>query len=144
MSLAAGIIPYSVSNKEVSFLLGFEKYNSKWSGFVGGHEASDQTIVNTAIREFNEETTTIFQEYLPYIRESISTGKAILVKDLSPTNRTVYLYFVNFPKITNLHLKYIPRKEYQEKSSLRWFTLSEIKKSNTVFVPLKNSILRTF
>ncbi len=138
MSVAAGIIPYN-KNGELSFLLGLEKHNGLWSGFVGGHEPSDLTIENTAIREFNEETTGVFGEYLPYIKQNLN----FLVKDISPTKRNVYLYFVEFPKVEK-RLKYIPRKECQEKTNMRWFTLSEIKKSKLIFPPLKKTILRTF
>lgn len=144
MSLAAGIIPYSVINNQVSFLLGLEKSNRKWSGFVGGSEPSDRSIINTAIREFNEETSTIFENYLNYIYNEINTNKAILVMDITPTNRNVYLYFVNFPKVTNLEMKKIQKREYQEKSKLRWFSLSEIKNNKDIFFRLRNSILKIF
>jgi ADP-ribose pyrophosphatase YjhB (NUDIX family) len=61
---AGGIVPYvkNTTNNEVSFLFGREKSNKKWSGFVGGFEDSDVTIVNTAIREFNEETSRLFEK----------------------------------------------------------------------------------
>ena len=85
---AAGIIPYiklpsgsiglstrrvpetkGSNNTRLYFLLGYEK--NSWSGFVGGYESTDGNIVNTAIREFNEETAGIFKNNLSEIKNQI-------------------------------------------------------------------------
>ena len=89
---AAGIIPYiklpsgsiglstrripetkGSNNTRLYFLLGYEKNN--WSGFVGGYESTDGNIVNTAIREFNEETAGIFKNNLSEIKNQIITNQ---------------------------------------------------------------------
>ncbi len=38
---AAGIIPYIVLNETVFYLLGKEKSNKKWSGFIGNYDNND-------------------------------------------------------------------------------------------------------
>jgi hypothetical protein len=64
LNYAAGIIPYVIDcEQEISFLLGYE--NNKWSGFVGKYENCDNlNIINTAVREFNEETAYTFNDYI--------------------------------------------------------------------------------
>ena len=141
MSFAAGIIPYKIVNNEFIFLLGLERSNNKWSGFVGGSEPGESPV-NTAIREFNEETSMIFYEYpiniinIPPIIEKTSTGK------------NVYLWFVNYPFNLNLNKFHYNQHIYQnniykEKSDLRWFNLNEIKNGNILY-RLKQTILFHF
>ncbi len=144
MNFAAGIIPYCIENGELYFLLGLEKSNNKWSGFVGNKELKDMSVINTAIREFNEETTNIFYGYSYYLRLQILTKKAIQAIDYTSSNKTVYLYFINFPKIQNLELNFINKREYQEKLMLRWFSFNEIKTRKDIFTRLRKEILRIF
>ena len=61
-SFAAGIVPYINIENETFYLLGLEISNNLWSGFVGGSE-ENETVTQTALREFNEETVFIFKEY---------------------------------------------------------------------------------
>jgi hypothetical protein len=143
MNLAAGIVPYSLENG-LSFLLGLEKSNKKWSGFVGGMEPKDQNIIDTAIREFNEETATVFKDHLNYIYNQIISGRAKCVTSKSPTGKEVYLYFVEFPKIVPPKLINIPRREYQEKSKLQWFSMENIKNNKNILKIFKESVINNF
>ena len=147
-SPAAGIVPYiKDSNNIIHFLLGFE--NNKWSGFVGGYEDSDENIINTGIREFNEETAGIFENKLKYVRNEINSHSAVLIKG-NTRNRKVYLWFVQFPfeifeeslellfsinrtKMDNIHFK--------EKSSIKWFSMDNIIGNSTVLYKLRIVIL---
>ena len=61
-TFAAGILPYIVVENNYYFLLGLEKSNNLWSGFVGGSN-KNELITDTALREFNEESVFIFEEY---------------------------------------------------------------------------------
>ena len=144
---AAGIIPYIKLNGQIYFLLGFEISNKKWSGFVGGYEPKDKNIITTAIREFNEESGMVFNNYLEFIRKSIEFKEPYV--DITKTGRTVYLWFVEFPLETfNINVSKIflnnsfNNPVYKEKSDLRWFNLNDIKNGKVLY-NLKRAILNT-
>lgn len=144
---AAGIIPYIKLNGNTYFLLGFETSNKNWSGFVGGYERTDKNIITTAIREFNEESGMVFNNYLEYIRNSIEFKKPYI--DITKTGRTVYLWFVEFPletfniNVSEVFLNNISKFNnpvYKEKSDIRWFNLNDIKNGKVLY-NLKRVIL---
>jgi 8-oxo-dGTP pyrophosphatase MutT (NUDIX family) len=142
---AAGIVPYIIIDKKYYFLLGLEKSRNNWSGFVGGSE-KNETIMETALREFHEETAMIFEDYTPFINEQMRMNEPKL--DISPSGKNVYIYIIEFPVDCQENIQYFINKKatfddshYHEKSILRWFTLDEIKKSNRIFSKLKQIIL---
>ena len=139
---AAGIIPYRVSNGIIHFLLGLE--NSKWSGFVGGSE-SDEEPIDTAMREFNEETAMIFYNDLGAIRKKIESIKPII--DKTSTGKTVYLWFIPFVgDISKFHQNKskLNNKIYLEKEDIKWFTITEVKNSKNIFKKLKEAIVHFY
>ena len=148
-TIAAGIVPYLLIKDEIYLLLGLEKSNNKWSGFVGGSE-KDELIVDTALREFNEETALIFEEYIPFIKSKLNL--IVPEKDKSKLGRNVYIYFIQFPDETeNKITQFINSKSklepncYHEKSILKWFSLNEIKNSNSkILYRLRQMILKKF
>ena len=142
-TFAAGIIPIKITD-QIYFLLGLETSNNKWSGFVGSSEPGE-TIQQTAIREFNEESCMIFKD-IP-----ITLDKFLVEK--TSKGKNAYLYFVRFENlpheiILNKSLeqnkKIYTKREYQEKKKLHWFSLTEIKKSNKILNKLKKTILNFF
>jgi len=142
---AAGIIPYIKLNETVYFLLGFEISNKKWSGFVGGYEPKDKNIITTAIREFNEESGMVFNNYLDFIRKNIEFKEPYV--DITKTGRNVYLWFVEFPPETfNINVSELflnnsfNNPVYKEKGDLRWFNINDIKNSKILY-NLKRIIL---
>jgi len=144
---AGGIVPFVKSTDGViHFLLGYE--NFKWSGFVGGYEVSDDGIIGTAVREFNEETAKIFENELPFVKNKILTNDALLITGRTK-NRIVYLWFVEFPfelKLSNVEQQFLNTlpnmtdKHYCEKEKLKWFSFPDIKKSKVLY-KLKQVIL---
>ena len=144
---AAGIIPYIKLNGTVYYLLGFEISNKKWSGFVGGYEPKDKNIITTAIREFNEESRMVFNNYLEFIKQKIEFTEPHI--DITKTGRTVYLWFIEFPPETfNINISEIflnnsiNNPVYNEKSDIRWFNLNDIKNGKVLY-NLKRVILNT-
>jgi 8-oxo-dGTP pyrophosphatase MutT (NUDIX family) len=138
---AAGIVPYIILENKKYFLLGLERSNNLWSGFVGGSEPNE-TIEQTALREFNEETARIFEEYIPFIESELIKTKPTM--DITSTGKNVYIYFIEFPnesqeKIKDFMDHCLEDPCYNEKSILRFFTVDEIKKSK-VFFPLKKML----
>ena len=143
---AAGIIPYHVTPQGVSFLLGLEKSNNKWSGFVGGSEPYE-SLVQTAIREFNEETCLIFKDNLEYFyNECLNTQ---VIQETTPSGKRVYLWFIEIPYTINLeqfsiNQRLIEDPHFKEKSKLRWVSIQEIESSKSVLYRLKTTILKNF
>ena len=147
---AAGIIPYIKLNGDVYFLLGFETRDKKWSGFVGSYEPKDKNIITTAIREFNEESGMVFNNYLGYIKRNIEFKEPYI--DITKTGRPVYLWFVEFPletfniNVSEIFLNNISKFNnpvYKEKTDIRWFNLNNIKNGKILY-NLKRVILKFF
>lgn len=142
---AAGIIPYIFFNGMYYFLLGLEKSNNTWSGFVGGSEQGELPI-NTALREFNEETAMVFEKNT-FIKKKLTTTTPVIEK--TSTGKTVYLWFIEFPEFLNFtqfhyNQTIIKDPRFNEKSDIQWFSLLQIKKSRKVFNRLKKTILFYF
>ena len=63
---AAGILPYSRQDGEIVLLLGYEVRADVcrdcyfWTDFVGGRDPNDKSAIETALREFHEESRRIF------------------------------------------------------------------------------------
>jgi 8-oxo-dGTP pyrophosphatase MutT (NUDIX family) len=141
---AAGIIPYTIFNNEIYFLLGLEKSNNKWSGFVGKSEPGE-TPKQTAIREFNEETALIFNNI------SLENAKEPVI-DITGTGKIVYLWFIEFPQnLLNVNFNDTLKrnqkklgKHFNEKSKLSWISLHSIKQSNKIFYKLKVVLINNF
>ena len=146
---AAGIIPYHYHENEIYILLGLERSNNKWSGFVGGSEPSE-SIVQTAIREFNEETSLVFNNDIEYFYNSCITKTPVVEK--TSTGKNVYLWFINCDKkIFNTNLEqltvnqsFMEDRHFKEKSKLQWFTINQISRRHNILYRLKNTILKMF
>jgi 8-oxo-dGTP pyrophosphatase MutT (NUDIX family) len=140
-SFAAGIIPYTVTENGIYFLLGLEKRG--WSGFVGSSEPGESPE-QTALREFNEESALIFSNY----QINLTT---LPIVEKSPTGKKVYLWFIDFPKeILGIESQFeinkskLKKKEFHEKSKLKWFNFYEIKNNKSIFKKLRNTITSNF
>jgi hypothetical protein len=147
-NFAAGIVPYIIIDGHIYFLLGLELSNNKWSGFIGKSQ-DDETVIQTALREFNEETVNLFEEYSETIISELN--KTLPKIDTSSTGKNVYIYFLQFPEQSQELIKnFINAKakltedHYLEKGILKWFNLNDIKKSNRILYRLKQMILTHF
>jgi len=149
---AGGIVPYIKNNNKIEFLLGLEKYNKKWCGFIGKYEPTDGNIINTAIREFNEETAKIFENYLEIIRSKIISGECMLIVD-NNKERLIYIWFIEFPPelMINIESKFLHNVNlmtdlhYQEKISIKLMKVTEIRQSkNEILYKLKKTILDNY
>ena len=145
MTFAAGIIPYTFFNGTIYFLLGLERSNNKWSGFVGGSETGE-TPQQTALREFHEETTMSFLKLNDYIIETLKLTLPVIEK--TKTGKKVYLWFVRFPPELNqadFHKNQLKTNEptLKEKSDITWFSLAQIENGNVLYI-LKKTIKKNF
>ena len=142
---AAGIIPYIHGPQ---FLLGLEKSNNKWSGFVGGSETGE-TPIETALREFNEETCMIFKDHEAFFYSKLTTTQPVI--ETTPSGKIVYLWFIKCPASLfgldfnqfYINQRLTDNRYLKEKSQLVLFDLQEIK-SYKVLYRLKQTILKIF
>ena len=143
MTFAAGIIPYTFFNGKRSFLLGLEKSNKKWSGFVGTSE-SGESPQETALREFHEETTMTFLQLNQYLIESLN--RILPVIETTKTGKYAYLWFIQFPPeidISRFHVNQTMTNQrmLKEKSDIGWWNIEQIRSGNVLFI-LKKTILK--
>ena len=116
--MGAGILPVTMSNGILLFLMGKERSNNLWCDFGGSTESGEQPI-QTAIREGGEELNGILEldnKLYNKVAESM----------ISP---------VEFNKYTSLF----------EKSEIKWFTINELKRNINKFrphyIPIVNTII---
>jgi hypothetical protein len=102
--------------------------------------------METALREFHEETAMIFEDYTPFINEQLRKNEPKL--DISPSGKNVYIYIIEFPVDCQENIQYFINKKatfddshYHEKSILRWFTLDEIRKALATTTKFKNDFI---
>lgn len=147
-SYAAGIVPYRIQGGEIYFLLGLEKSNGTWSGFVGNSQKYE-SVIQTAIREFNEESSMVFQDNLQFFYEACISTKPV-IENTRPS-KPVYIWFVEcYINVDleqfNTNQMYLHDPRFKEKTKLQWFSLTEItgKGKLNIYSRLKNIILKHF
>lgn len=123
---SAGIIPYAYVDGKIMFLL--QKYTSPrkkndfgWNDFGGKMDEGDSSLVNTAAREFNEETNCIF-----YINEqSVLQNEELNLNDQN-----------NYESYANILRDILPK-------SVEYYS-NKIKSSNIPYVYSKNIYISFF
>lgn len=96
---AAGILPFTIINNNIYFLLQFSNTFPKiYSDFGGKREQCDQDIIETAAREFAEETNGIF--FNQSITSSLSITNSIkkskiIISSLLSYKEPTYIYNYN-------------------------------------------------
>ena len=106
---AAGIMPYTIINNEIYFL--FQLPNNKkplYTDFGGKRELFDSSIIQTAAREFSEETNgCFFHDYKSNnnYRTNDIKKSTIIVESLLLNNNSIFLY--NFTGKYILYFIYI-------------------------------------
>jgi hypothetical protein len=120
----AGIIPYTVVENEKYFCLGRDRKSKDLTDFGGGNEPGDKDHLDTAIREFIEESLHIFQ---PPTRDDLEKSVCVCFK-------TMIIFFV---KVNCCPL--ISKKKFAEKSPVN----NNNEMSEIVWLPEKN-MLRLF
>jgi len=61
--LRAGVIPFTIYDNRLYFLMGIDRATGELTDF-GGHSKMTETIAETALRELTEETCEIFKDDL--------------------------------------------------------------------------------
>jgi 8-oxo-dGTP pyrophosphatase MutT (NUDIX family) len=157
--MGAGILPTAVYNGQLYFLFGKENKHADTPGFAdfGGGTDGDESYLDTAIREFTEETTGFWGSE-DEIRQYMGTvgSKYIDFKASSAKNNIYRTYilpivftetFVRFYNNNHAFLeKRLPEDVYKssklfEKSEVRWFSVNELQKRKRLFRPYYRNII---
>ena len=115
----AGIIPFLVDARGITYmLLGLSKEKNPVWADLGGRREGNETTLQTAIREFNEESRSVLSIDLNRITKIIITGhnkpdQVIIVIEIDPTQHNI--------NINNNFINTIPKTKYEdEMTELRW------------------------
>jgi ADP-ribose pyrophosphatase YjhB (NUDIX family) len=118
--IRAGIIPYTIKNNELFFLLARDRKTLELTDFGGGIK-KNETLFSAAIRELNEESCCIFQNIIT--PDTLSTSIAI-------TNHS-FTHVIFFVEVSNTWLltankffrnsiSSFQQKEFLENVSILW------------------------
>ena len=84
-----GILPYRQWQGDVQFLMGEPPQKTYWTAFKGGMDADDRSEHDTAIREFEEESSFVFDGDMDHTK--ILTG--------ATPNKNLKIWLVEMPHI---------------------------------------------
>ena len=158
--MGAGFIPTTMYKGKLYFLFGKENIyatNPGYSDFGGGTD-NNESYMETAIREFTEETTGIFGSQAQFKKYVKQTG-TFSIDYQSPSKKygiyRTYILPINHNTnivecFNNNHMflkEKLPTKlyktaKYLEKSHMRWFSLADIKKHPNLFRSYYRDILK--
>lgn len=148
---SAGILIYTIhpNTKDIMFLLGKERIedqwpdSGKWASF-GGNSNPGETVEQTAVREFVEETMgfVLSQEAAT---KSISTSLKINCRNNNMQYVIKVPWDTDLPRRYNTHIKLVGKGVFKsnnglyEKTELKWFSLTKINANKNLF---RNIFLR--
>jgi hypothetical protein len=123
----AGVIPFTVYERRIYFLLGIDRRTRELTDFGGGIKSSE-TIADAAFREFNEETIKIFKSVN---KDHIKQSPAVTN---SAKNTAIFFLRVN-PEWLNLaetefircQKQYKDVKKYNELIGVKWVIDTDFK-----------------
>ena len=125
----AGVIPFMVNNGITYVLLGYSnEKNPVWAD-LGGRAEEDETTIDTALREFGEESRYVLPLDLTRTSKILITGRkgsvypdqVHLVVEVVPTDSNI--------NINNKFLNTTPRTEYEDEMQfLRWIPYDDFMK----------------
>jgi len=129
---SAGILPYTIVNGSIHFLLGLDTKEGCYSDFGGRSERDDANDPSkTAIREFYEETCGAVLN-----ASEIHLDDSMLVNSITFSNAKYYMYVLHIPwsphysthflKISNFLRHIHANKKYLEKSNICWLAAEQL------------------
>ena len=149
-SYSAGILPYTIRDGVIYYLLGRDWRDEGWSDFGGKVEEKDVTISDTAMREFYEETmgSVLSRDQLEH--KFIGQQNKKQIKSVTLNGSPYYMYFVEveddnygkyFEKTYNF-MRWVRFNDskYLEKCEISWFESNEL---NDTPLKLRNIFKRT-
>tara|TARA_R110002072_G_scaffold5197_6_gene34438 strand:- start:6637 stop:7194 length:558 start_codon:yes stop_codon:yes gene_type:complete len=152
--MGAGILPVTMSNGILLFLMGKERSNNLWCDFGGSTESGEQPI-QTAIREGGEELNGILEldnKLYNKVAESMISPVEFnkytsFLFNLDYDNNLINT-FENSNNFAESYLNELIDKRHNglfEKSEIKWFTINELKRNINKFrphyIPIVNTII---
>lgn len=133
-SYAAGILPYTFHSGHIYIMLGKDVRDGSWSDFGGKSEAVDARPLNTACREFYEETCGIVID--PKALHIRMAGQAPFSRAYTQHGKVYYMYTLQLPFRADhranfrrmlAYMKHIHcYKRKVEKTDLRWIPVESM------------------
>ena len=123
----AGIIPFMIYNNITYILLGFSKDDHPVWADLGGRTEKGETTLQTAIREYGEESRYVLPADLTRIQKVLITGKngipdqVLIVVQVDPNYLTL--------NIDNYFQQTVPKTQYEDEMSiLQWIPYNDFLK----------------
>lgn len=127
----AGIIPYMIHNQETYVLLGWSKEDNPVWADLGGRSEKDESVIETALREFGEESRHVLSIDLSRV------GKVLITHTRTQVDSVIF--FVNVdPTEKNINInsdfqKTVPKNQYEDEMSyLQWIPYNTFLTLNNV------------
>lgn len=158
--MGAGFLPVAIHKGKLYFLFGKENRYATTPGYAdfGGGTDNEEAFLETALREFTEETTGFFGS-IASLRAYVKKKGVYPIDYVPPTarfgtyrthilpmeyNPQVVFYYNNNQRFLQKHLpKAVYKKEkFFEKSEMRWFSLPELVASKHLFRPYYRDIIQ--
>jgi len=114
----AGIIPFIIYNNITYILLGHSKEKNPVWADLGGRSEQNENAIQTALREFGEESRYVLSVDLNRVSKILLTGKqgtthpdqVLLVIEVDPTPYNIY--------INSAFQSTVPKTQYEDEMSL--------------------------
>lgn len=145
MAYAAGILPFAVHEGIIIFLVGKDAQDGLWSDFGGKAEQLDKTDLDTAQREFTEETCGVIVDLETLRARMTAPGNYKKLVSSTQSRHPYYMYLLQVPfdpgsrAAFRRQVKFLRsirlHKRYVEKADIEWVTWPQLQalKLRTVF-----------
>lgn len=141
-SYSAGILPFAFHENKTYFLVGKDGQDGTWSDFGGKYESKDRSYLDTAQREFYEETCGCVMD-MRALRLRMSLSSNIHVLRSSTQSKHLYLMYIveipfdaclrtSFKRTLNFLRFSKASRNFMEKSDVQWVTVDDLFSSVTL------------
>lgn len=142
----AGVIPYTIHNTKLYYLLGVDRKFNEYTDFGGGCK-TEETLLEGAWREFNEESCNIFCEEVNL--ESLASSISVINNE---KDEAVFFVYIDYQWLYSAEDAFLNAQHKlisysnNENSSVKWFESNEFncimfnKKIKGVWKRLQNFI----
>ena len=157
--MGGGFLPTAIHNGQLCFLFGKENKYATTPGYAdfGGGTDNNESFMQTALREFTEETTGFFGSS-NMLKEYSTKNPPYYIDYIPPTkrygtyrtfilpmeyNEEIVFHYNNNQKFLQKHLPaaVYKKEKFFEKAEMRWFSLDELKKKKSLFRPYYRDII---
>lgn len=137
IAYAAGILPFARYRGFTVFLVGKDAQDGMWSDFGGKYETKDKNELDTAQREFQEETCGCVMTRKVLRNRMLHAHNYTLLESTTQARHPYYMYLMEIPfdpsirklferVVDFLRFSKLP-KSMVEKVDMQWVTLQQLK-----------------